>query len=119
MIWAAWLLACVLMASEVLGLPASCDENIERNLDERSTDSHLLQESIHKVNTASSASKEGMSKVTYAVPGDTAEVESPGSGQSTILQWFAKPDRLRAVTMAVAGFGLLKLNIPPAVLLAF
>merc|ERR1712008_380577 len=91
---------------------------------ECSTHIDLPQESIHAFDTASSASKEGVSKLMYAADchvaqGITAEVEPPGSGHATILQWFAKPDRLRAVGMAVAGFGLLKLNIPPAVILAF
>mmetsp|Transcript_37041 Transcript_37041/g.73305 ORF Transcript_37041/g.73305 Transcript_37041/m.73305 type:complete len:163 (-) Transcript_37041:229-717(-) len=53
--------------------------------------------------------------------GETAGIlPTPTSHRDvTILQWLVKPYRLRTVGIAVAGFGLLTLDIAPAMLLAF
>ena len=146
-LWAAVFLVYALLINEPDELLASCDVKTENDHGEHVPDVvSLLQESIQMANTASTASVASSTLQETAVstsqlqdqrcPCATTAGESPpcrvdGGAASmvvasptshrdvTILQWLVKPYRLRTVGIAVAGFGLLTLDIAPAMLLAF
>jgi len=147
-LWAAVFLVYALLINEPDELLASCDVKTENDHGEHVADVvSLLQESIQMANTASTASVASSTLQETAastsqlqdqicqcatttagepppcrVDGGAASmvVASPTSHRDvTILQWLVKPYRLRTVGIAVAGFGLLTLDIAPAMLLAF